>query len=160
MTDARFEDVGYADQPIRLRAESAEDLVVISSLVQDAVCKSGDIHWLPKSRRLVLILRRFRWEDSVAAQSQKRPFERVQTALTVESALALQVRGIAQADKASVLSVLTLAFTTETDGTSALAITLADGAEIRIGAECLDVTLTDLTRPWEAQSDKEPAHPD
>ncbi len=160
MTDARFEDASFSDQPIRLRAESAEDLVVVSSLVQDAVCKTGDIHWLPKSRRLVLILRRFRWEDSVAAQLQKRPFERVQSALTIESALTLRARGIDQAEKDSVQSVLALTFSPENDGAGPLVIKLANDAEIRIDAECLDVTLADLTRPWEARSDKAPAHPD
>lgn len=160
MTDARFEDATYSDQPIRLRAETEEDLVVLASLVQDSVCKTGDIHWLPKSRRLVVILRRFRWEDRTAAEHQKRPFERVESALTVENALQLRARGIDQGDDDSVQSVLTMAFTTATDGAGTLAITLANDAEIQIDAECLSVTLADLTRPWEAQSDKAPTHPD
>ncbi|PJN96013.1 DUF2948 domain-containing protein, partial [Amaricoccus sp. HAR-UPW-R2A-40] len=48
MTDARFED--GAERPLRLRAETAEDLGVISALVQDAVAEVKDAAWTPKRR--------------------------------------------------------------------------------------------------------------
>ena len=75
--DARFEEVGHSDRPLRLRAESAEDLAVISSLVQDALARTGDISWAKSRRRLVLLLNRFRWEDRAAAEAEGRPPERV-----------------------------------------------------------------------------------
>ena len=81
-TDARFEDAPLSDRPLRLRAESADDLAVISSLVQDAVGKAGDIAWMPKKRRLVVLVHRFRWEDSAGAAQAHRPFERVRSAVT------------------------------------------------------------------------------
>ena len=37
MEDARFEDAGYSDAPLRLKIEDADDLTVISTLMQDAV---------------------------------------------------------------------------------------------------------------------------
>ena len=40
MTDARFQDGG--EGPLRLIAQDAEDLKVISTLVQDAVLGGGD----------------------------------------------------------------------------------------------------------------------
>ena len=76
-TDARFEDAPLSDQPLRLKAESADDLAVISSLVQDAVGKASDIAWMPKKRRLVILTNRFRWENSVGAKRPALPFERV-----------------------------------------------------------------------------------
>ena len=61
--DARFEDAPLSDKPLRLKAESDDDLAVISSLLQDAVGKSGDIAWMPKKRRLVALVNRFRWRS-------------------------------------------------------------------------------------------------
>ena len=79
-TDARFEDAPLSDRPLRLRAESADDVEVISSLVQDAVGKAGDIAWMPRKRRLVVLVNRFRWEDSAGAEQAagiSRPLLRV-----------------------------------------------------------------------------------
>ncbi|MBY8977594.1 DUF2948 family protein [Rhodobacteraceae bacterium NNCM2] len=160
MTDARFEDAPFSDQPIRLRAETDEDLVVIASLLQDAVLKTADIHWMPKSRRLVIVTHRFRWEDREAAERQRRPYERVQSALTINDAMQIRVRGINQGQKEAVQSLLTLGFTAAEDGAGTVSITMAEGAEILVGVECLDVTLVDLTQPWEAQATTAPSHPD
>ncbi|MEO1318247.1 MAG: DUF2948 family protein, partial [Pseudomonadota bacterium] len=80
--DARFEEAPVTDRPLRLRAESAEDLQIISSLVQDAVARASDVAWMRRKRRLVLLINRFRWEDAEAAEREGRPFERVRSALS------------------------------------------------------------------------------
>jgi Protein of unknown function (DUF2948). len=69
--DARFEDA--ADQPLRLTAETDEDLKVIAALCQDAVGKVGDGVYMPKKRRFVLQMNRFRWEDKDAAEKPAGP---------------------------------------------------------------------------------------
>ena len=51
-----------AFEPLRLLAEDAEDLKVLSAALQDAVAKIGDIHYEPPARRLTLALNRYRWE--------------------------------------------------------------------------------------------------
>ena len=79
--DARFEAAPLSDKPLRLKAETTEDLAVISSLVQDAVGKPGDVVWMARKRRLIVMLNRFRWEDSADALQSRRPFERVRSAL-------------------------------------------------------------------------------
>ncbi|MEM8697780.1 MAG: DUF2948 family protein [Pseudomonadota bacterium] len=160
MMDARFEEAPFSDQPLKLRAETAEDLEVVSALVQDAVCKTGDIHWMPRSRRLVLILHRFRWEDRAEAERQKRPYERVQSALTIEDATALRVRGIDQAAPLGVQAMLALGFEATEDGAGVLRVTFADDAEISAQVECLRLSLSDLSQPWEAQTQRPPEHPD
>ena len=60
--DARFED--GADAPLRLKALDADDLSVVSSLVQDSVFPSSQMVWKSKERRFALLLNRFRWEDA------------------------------------------------------------------------------------------------
>lgn len=160
MTDAAFEDAPFADRPLRLKAETAEDLAVISSLVQDAVCKTSDIHWMPRSRQLVLIVHRFRWEDHEAAAAARRPFERVQSALAFAEVTAMKARGIEQSDAQGVQSLLAITADVAEDGSANITLSFADGAEMLVGVECLDIRLSDLSRPWEAKAKAAPDHPD
>ena len=46
--DARFEDAG--GRALRLQALDADDLKVVSSLVQDAVLPISEIKWQPRKR--------------------------------------------------------------------------------------------------------------
>ena len=78
-TDARFEDVG--EKPLRLIARDADDLQVISALVQDGIFPSSEISWLPNENRFAILINRFRWENS------KRTTERVQSVLVFDLSL-------------------------------------------------------------------------
>jgi len=158
MTDARFED--GVDTPLRLRAESAEDLAVISALLQDAVAQVADVAWTPKHRRLAVLVNRFRWEDANAAARERRPFERVRAILAIDGALGVRTNGLDQTDRDMVISLLAVAFEPGEDGTGIVRLTLAGDAEIAVPVECLDVTLADVTRPYAALSGKAPGHPD
>lgn len=160
MTDARFEDAPYAEKPLRLRAESAEDLAVISSLLQDAVGKAGDIHWLPKKRRLVVLLNRFRWENHVGKGSDAtaRPCERVRTALSIESALKVRARGLDPRQGEQVFELLALMFQPTEGCAGTLTLTMAGSSEVAAEVECLELSMTDLTRPWTAKAQRMPAH--
>ena len=46
-------------EPLRLLAEDADDLHIISAALQDAILRPVDIVWEPSSRRLTLKLSRF-----------------------------------------------------------------------------------------------------
>ncbi len=155
--DARFED--GAERPLRLRAESAEDLPVIASLVQDAVTQTADIAWARRARRFSILLNRFRWEDAPAATRQGRPFERVRAVLAIDGVLAARTSGVDPKDRDLVLEVLTLAFEPGPDGTGTLRLVLAGDGEIALDVECLDLTLADVTRPYLAQARTAPSHP-
>jgi hypothetical protein len=152
--DARFED--GAERPLRLRAETADDLAVVSALVQDAVAQTSEISWAPRRRRFALLLNRFRWEDTPAAGRQGRPFERVQAVLTVEGVLRARGGGIDPRDRDLVLEVLALAFDPGADGAGTLRLILAGDGEIALEVECLDVRVADVTRPYVARS--RPSH--
>lgn len=157
-TDARFEDAPLSDSPLRLKAESPDDLAVISSLVQDAVGKPTDIAWLPKKRRLVVLVNRFRWEDSADAKEAHRPYERVRSAVTIESVLKVRARGLAPENKDQIFDLLAILFEPAEGCAGALTLTLAGDAEISVEVECLELTLADLTRPWEAKAGEAPEH--
>jgi hypothetical protein len=156
--DARFED--GAERPIRLRAESPEDLVVLSALVQDAVAETSEIAWARRHRRFVLLVNRFRWEDVPAAERQGRPFERVRALLAIDDVLAARSSGVDPKERDLVVSLLSLAFVPGEDGGGTLRLLLAGDGEIALDVEALGVSLTDVTRPYVAPSGHRPDHAD
>jgi hypothetical protein len=156
-TDARFQDAPLASRPLRLKAESAEDLAVLSSLLQDAIGRTGDIAWQPRQRRLVLLVNRFRWEAAAEAGPSKGG-QRVRSAVSIESALAVRARGLDPKAKTHVYDLLAILFEPSGDCAGTLTLTLAGGAEIAVDVECLDLALADLTEPWGATASEPPSH--
>jgi len=158
MNDAKFEDGGEA--PLHLVAQDAEDLKVISTLVQDAVLPVTELAFDPRRRRFALLLNRFRWEDRTEAERTGRAYERVRSILVVEDVRKVQTMGIDRADKDLVLSLLSMDFADGEDGTGRLTLTLAGDGAIALDVETLDLRLEDVTRPYRAPSGKIPKHDD
>lgn len=156
--DARFEDA--AERPLRLRAETAEDVPVLAALMQDAVLTAGDIGWQPKLRRLAFLVNRFRWEDRDGAEARGRPYERVRSVLIVGGVTHVASQGIDRTDRDEILSVLDVSWHPGEDAAGAVEVTLAGDGAVRAEVECLDLTLSDVTRPYLAPSGKAPRHPD
>lgn len=156
MMDARFEDGGEA--PLRLVAQDADDLRVISSLVQDAVLPVTEMKHDPRRRRFALMLNRFRWEDRAQAEAVGRAYERVRSVLVVEDVLKVQSMGFDRADKDLVLSLLSMDFAPAEDGAGRLTLTLSGDGAVAIDVEALEVRLDDVTRPYRAPSGRVPTH--
>ena len=134
-------------EPLRLLAQSEEDVPALSALVQDAVVRAGDVVWDAQRRRLVLLLSRYRWEATSPS--------RVRSALRVESVLQVQRRGWPAAD--TMLDLL--AVTASGDWVSLDWASALDGATaIRIKVEAVDLVLEDLGEPWPSR--QQPHHPD
>ena len=157
MADASFED--GAEAPLFLKAMEADDLQVISSLVQDAVFPASEMTFDTRARSFAVLLNRFRWEDKSNAEKRKRPYERVQSVLLVSDVLKVRSQGIDRRDADLVLSLLSMDFAPDEDGSGAVTLTLAGDGMVELRVECLDVTLKDVTRPYLAPSRKAPDHP-
>jgi len=156
--DARFED--GRERPLRLRALDADDLAVISALVQDAVLPIGEIRWQKSKRRLGLLLNRFRWEDLPRAERSGRTFERVRSVLVVEDVTRVATQGVDRSDSDTILSVLAIAFEPGEEGAGRVLLTLAGDGAIAADVETLEVVLQDVTRPYVAPSKSRPRHPE
>lgn len=156
--DARFEDAG--GRPLFLKAEAAEDVPVISALVQDAVLSAADMTWQPRARRLAFLVNRFRWEDRAAADSRGRPYERVRALLVIDGVLKVASQGIDRRDADAVLSVLSIIWTPDDAPGGRVEIVLAGDGAVAAEVECLNITLKDVTRPYVAPSHRAPAHPE
>ena len=156
MTDARFEDAD--DAPLRLIAQDAEGLSVLSTLLQDAVFPITEMTYAAKRRRFALLLNRFRWEDRDAAERARRGYERVQSLLEFEGVLSVKSQGIDRREADTVLSLLSIAFQPGAEGAGRIDLTLAGDGAIALEVEVLDATLRDVSRPYLAPSGRAPAH--
>lgn len=150
------QDASFADgaaRPMRLVAADAEDLQVISSLVQDAVFAGEDVVWKASARRFAMLINRFRWEDRAA---QATP-ERVRAMLVIEDVEKVRSQGFDPKSKDVVLSLLSVEWDTQTEE---VLLTFAGDGAVAVKAECINVMLHDVTRPYVAPSGKRPAHPE
>ena len=148
--DARFEDASEA--PLHLKAFEPDDLQVISALVQDAVFPASEMRWDRRGRRFALLINRFRWENKVATP------ERVQSVLAFEDVAGVASQGIDRNEPDLILSVLSIGFEPAEDGTGRVDLVLAGDGAIALQVEALEVTLRDMTRPYQAPSGKAPGH--
>ncbi len=155
--DAKFED--GVEKPLRLKAQDADDLVAISTVLQDAVLPVSEMQWQREEQRFGLLANRFRWEDADAANASQRPVERVQAVVVFDSVLKVRSSGLDLADKEQVISVLSMAFEPSEDGAGTVVLTLAGDGAIALDVECIEATLADVTRPYKAPSGKVPSHP-
>jgi hypothetical protein len=154
--DASFEEGG--EKPLNLGALDAEDLQIISSLVQDAVLPVTEIQWNAKARRLGLLINRIRREDVDAARQRGRPVERVQSLVFIDNVLGVASQGIDRSDKDMILQVLAVSFDPGEDAAGQVVLTLAGDGALRAEVEALEVGLRDVTRPYLAPSGKLPDH--
>jgi hypothetical protein len=129
--------------PLRLLAQDADDLQVLSAALQDAIAKVGDIRFDPADRTLTVALNRFRWE----AEGEVR-HERVRAALQIGSALSVQARKIKREPRDAVVELLAIAFEAAVSPGGAVMLTFAGGGDLRVEVECLDVALADISAPW------------
>jgi hypothetical protein len=136
--------------PLRLLAEDADDLAVISAALQDAVAKIGDIAFDPSGRRLTVAFNRYRWEADGRAN------ERVRTGLQVAGVLGVKSRKLRREAKGAVVELLSLAFEPAEAPGGAVVFTFAGGGDLRVDVECVDLILADVSNPW--PTPRAPAH--
>jgi hypothetical protein len=135
---------------LRLLAEDADDLKIISAALQDAVAQVGDIHWEQRGRRLTIEFNRFRWE----ADDGK--LERVRAGLQLGGVMAVKARRLRRDVKGAVVELLALEFLPGEAPGGVIAFEFAGGGDLRAEVECIDAVLADLSRPWPAR--KQPTH--
>jgi len=155
-SDARFEDA--TEGPLRLQALDSEDLLSVSTLLQDSILTLGEMTWQPAKRRLGFLVNRFRWEDKDDASKQNRAFERVQAMIVVNDVSAISSMGLKMADKEQILSLLSVEFEAQDAPAGKVVFTFAGDGAVACAVECLDLTLTDVTRPYGAPSGLSPSH--
>lgn len=141
--------VGKPDlEPLRLLAEDAEDLAILSAALQDAVLRPSDIRWERGARRLTVSLSRFCWECGGT---------RVLAAMQFGDVLTVQSRGLPRLPDTP-LELLALDFEPMEAPGGRVTLMFAGGGDLRLEVECLDAVLADLSERWPARA--APAHPE
>lgn len=131
---------------LKLMAEDAVDLQIISAAIQDAVGKAGGLKYLARKRRFMIETNRFRWEDVDPAEKTQ---TRVRTILGIDGVLGVKARGLTKSDPELVVSVLSIGFEAGDPAPSGqVRILFAGDGELILDVECLDVTLLDSDTQW------------
>jgi hypothetical protein len=138
---------------LKLLAQDADDLAVISAALQDAVAKIGDIRWDASARTLTLACNRFRWE---AAGPKKG--ERIRSALQLGDVTGVQARKLRRDAKGAVVELLSVAFEPGEAPGGAVLLTFAGGGDLKVSVDCLDVILADVSQAW--STPRRPGHAD
>jgi hypothetical protein len=131
---------------LRLSAEDAADLDIISACLQDAVTRVGDLAFLPRAQRFALVLNRFRWEGEGSARAHGH--ERVRTGLHFANVLNAREKYIAQGRPEGVLNVLSIRFDELNAPSGIVTITFSGGGEVRLEVEALEAHLSDIGPTW------------
>lgn len=131
---------------LRLLAEDAEDLAVLSAHLQDAVVRIGDMAYLPKQKRFAALVNRFCWEgcDEVATG------ERVLAGLHFDRVRGVKAQKVRQDDPEAVVQLLALNYEPTDEVAGTVELLLAGGGRIRLDVECVDAQLRDLSETWPA----------
>lgn len=140
-------------KPLRLLAQDAEDLGVMSAALQDAVAKIGDIRWDAQARTLTIACNRFRWEGA------GKKGERVRSALQFGDVSGVQARNLRRDAKGAIVSLMSIGFEPAEEAPAGLVVlTFAGGGDMRVSVDCLDVALADVSDPW--STPRTPGHAD
>lgn len=132
---------GQAVEPLRLLAEDADDLHIISAALQDAIMRPVDIVWEPSWRRVTLQLSRFCWECGGT---------RVMSAMQFGDVIAVKSRRLPRGPEHA-LELLAMDFEPGEAPGGRVTLMFAGGGDLRIDVECLDAVLTDLSERWPAR---------
>lgn len=138
---------------LRLRAEDAEDLAVISACLQDALVSVGDLAYDDAAATFVLAANRFCWEGGGAGEAA--PFARTLCLVAFEAVTGVAYRGFQRREEGRILSLLAVRATQVGTGTT-IDLEFAGGATIRLFAAAIRCRARDFGETW--PTTRQPGH--
>jgi Protein of unknown function (DUF2948) len=142
-------------EEFKLVALDKDDVEVMSTHLQDALVKIGDILWRPREHRFVMAVNRFDWmnaPDADALKNKAPDYRRCRTALRFERVGSCKCRGLDQSGKDSVLNLLAVEFAEHDAPAGTVTLTFSGGGAIRLEVECLEAELVDLGEVFAAKA--------
>ena len=131
---------------LKLRAEDAEDLAVVSACLQDALVPVRDLAYVPEDRTFLLVANRFRWENGLSPAPGEAAYERTLCGITFSEVAAVSYNGFRRTEDSRILSLLAIR---PEDG--AVHLEFSGGATIRLEVARIQCLATDLGEPWPTQ---------
>jgi hypothetical protein len=142
MTQGRDGDAP-SGRALRLMACDAEDLAVLAAHMQDAILRVGDMLFLPRARRFVLVLKRFDWLSAEAGAPQ-----RAQAGLHFEHVRKAALHGFRQDRPDDILNLLNIEFTPGEAPSGDVTLVFSGGCAVRLSVDCLEARMADLGPRW------------
>ena len=143
---------------LKLRCEDAEDIVVLSSVLQDALVPLAETAWLPDERRFVMVASRFDWDECLDVtlppdQARIECYSRCNFGVTFEGVTGVKSRGIDLADRGRILSLMQIKPAEVAKGAAVELVFAGDesepaGSGILLEAERILVHGQDVGEPW------------
>jgi len=134
---------------LKLMAQDAEDIQVMSAVLQDAIAPVCDMTYRPLEKSFVMVVQRFMWD---CLQVRELPandpdpdfaFERINCAVDVEGVESVQFMAINPNDPAAMLDLLTLSFVN-----GHLEFIFAGGGKLRLTLANWRVRMCDFGESW------------
>lgn len=129
---------------IRLKAQDAEDVQVVSAMLQDAIVPVCDMLYRREGDQFVMVVQRLKRETD----KQDGVFERICCALNLAGVKSVQTQGINLNDGARMLDLLAILGESGNDG---ITFVFAGGAKIRLQLGEWSMIVEDFGEAWPAQ---------
>jgi hypothetical protein len=141
------------DESLKLRAEDADDLAVISAVVQDALVSVKDLTYDRAARSFMVVANRFRWENQADRANATAAFERTLCAVTFSEVDRVSYRGFRRSDDDRILSLLAIRpgakpGDKQGDAIATIDLEFSGGATLRLGISAIRVRAGDVGEPW------------
>jgi hypothetical protein len=137
---------------LRLHAVDAEDLALVSAVLQDMLVRVGDLLFLPEERRFALAGARF---DRVAEREGR--LERCRAGLHFETVGGARYRHIDRNRPDMILSLLAVTFEAGPEAPSGVVqLMFAGGGAIQLDVECVEAQMRDIGPRWPVKN--RPSH--
>ncbi len=133
---------------LKLRAVAAEDVEVLSTLLQDGLVAASDLHYDKGEASFVMVINRFCWEQANEGESEIKP-NRCLCGLMVGHVKNVSQRGFsARVSQFYNLLSITYEETKENEKTvNRLTFTFSDGYDIRLDLDKLAFFVQDIAAP-------------
>jgi hypothetical protein len=130
---------------LRLRAEDADDLAVISACLQDALVSVRDLAYDPAARSFVFVANRFRWEAGGEGEAAR--FERTLCGVAFDEVEGVAYRGFHRSEEERILCLLAIR-PNPTTGGGTIDLDFSGGPAIRLTAAAIRCHARDFGEPW------------
>ena len=139
------------ENKLKLRAVATEDIEILSTLLQDGLVASNDLHYEKDEACFVMVINRFCWEQANDSEPETQP-SRCLCGLKVDHVKHVSQRGLsAAATQFYNLLSITYEETKENEkAVNSLTFTFSDGYDIMLAVDELALIVQDIAAPHPA----------
>jgi len=141
---------------LKLRAEDVEDITILSAYLQDAITMMGDIAYVKESRRFVMMLNRYVWENRCPETGDILPDKetacsRIRTGLHFDDVLKISSQNVILSKKKQPLELLSIEANKRDDEMFQVDFIFSGDGVIRLECEMVSAHMQDIGNPWPAK---------